>query len=211
MWKKMLKLKDVAKTFHMKVVGNGRHSSFWFDRWSDLGSLSELLGDRGPIDLGIRKEATVEEDILKPRRRRHRLDRLNDIERALNSIAAEQSSTGDDLDMWRGNKGFKPLFSTQETWLMLRETKAQCGWAKVVWFSQATPKFSFMAWLAMLDRMSTMDRVSRWSQGIDTTCVLCTTAAETRDHLFSECTFSSQIWQFLMEGVGEKYSGTTLL
>lgn len=35
------------------------------------GVLSDLLGDRGIIDMGIRKEATVEEAVLKPRRRRH--------------------------------------------------------------------------------------------------------------------------------------------
>ena len=31
-------------------------------------------------------------------------------------------------------------------------------------FSQANPKFAFMAWLALRDRLSTMDRVSNWSQ-----------------------------------------------
>lgn len=51
-------------------------------------------------------------------------------------------------------------------------------------FSQANPKFAFMAWLALRDRLSTMDRVSNWSQGVDTTCVLCKNAVETKKHLF---------------------------
>lgn len=46
-----------------------------------------------------------------------------------------------------------------------------------------------------------MDRVSRWSQGIDTTCVLCKNATETRSHLFFECSFSSQIWEQLTKGI----------
>lgn len=46
MWKKMLKLRDVAKTFHTKAVGNGHHASFWFHRWSELGALSDWLGER---------------------------------------------------------------------------------------------------------------------------------------------------------------------
>ena len=41
----------------------------------------------------------------------------------------------------------------------------------------------------MLDRMSTMDQVSRSSHGVDTTCVLCKNDSETRDHLFFECAF----------------------
>ncbi|XP_013639646.1 PREDICTED: uncharacterized mitochondrial protein AtMg00310-like [Brassica oleracea var. oleracea] len=65
MWKKMLKLRDVAKTFHIKAMGNGRHTSFWFDRWSELGALSDQLGG-GIIDMCIRRDATVEDAILNP-------------------------------------------------------------------------------------------------------------------------------------------------
>lgn len=46
-----------------------------------------------------------------------------------------------------------------------------------------------------------MDRVERWSQGVDVTCVLCRSNAESRDYLFFECSFTSQIWQYLMSGV----------
>lgn len=65
MWKKMLKLRDVAKTFHIKAMGNGRHTSFWFDRWSELGALSDQLGG-GIIDMCIRRDVTVEDAILNP-------------------------------------------------------------------------------------------------------------------------------------------------
>lgn len=70
-----------------------------------------------------------------------------------------------------------------------------------VWFSHATPKFAFMTWLAIHDRLSTMDKVSLWSRGVDPTCVLCKKASESRDHLFFECTFSSQIWEQLVKGI----------
>ena len=33
MWRKTLKLRDVAKKFYRREVGNGRHISFWFDIW----------------------------------------------------------------------------------------------------------------------------------------------------------------------------------
>lgn len=60
----MLKLRDVAKTFYRKEMGNGRHTSFWFDKWSDKGVLIDLLGERGIMGMGIRKEATMEEAVL---------------------------------------------------------------------------------------------------------------------------------------------------
>lgn len=86
--------------------------------------------------------------------------------------------------MWLSGTKYKDKFSTHDTWMMLRESNQKCAWAKGIWFSQATPKFAFVIWLAMLDRLSTMERVSRWNQGIDTTCVLCKAASETREHLF---------------------------
>lgn len=53
MWKNFLKLKDLAKTYLKMEVNNGEHTSFWYDSWSRLGCLKDLLGDRGTIDLGI--------------------------------------------------------------------------------------------------------------------------------------------------------------
>lgn len=57
MWKKNLKLRETAKRFIKKQIGNGRHVSFWFDNWSRNGVLFDLLGDRGIIDLGIRRDS----------------------------------------------------------------------------------------------------------------------------------------------------------
>lgn len=65
----------------------------------------------------------------------------------------------------------------------------------------ATPKFVFITWLAMLDRLSTMERVYKWSHGVDTICVMCKTATETRSHLFFECPYSSQLWSHLTLGI----------
>ena len=58
-----------------------------------------------------------------------------------------------------------------------------------------------MAWLAARDRLSTMDRISKWDRGVDVTCVLCKSEPETRSHLFFECRFSAQIWEHLTKGI----------
>ena len=203
MWRKMLKLRDMAKTFYKKDVGNGRDTSFWHDNWSTKGVLFEILGERGVIDMGIRNEATVEEAVLSigRRRRRHRTVMLNAIEAELLQLKEKLREGVEDVSLWRRKSGFKGNFSTQETWMLLREDYVQKNWAKSVWFSQATPKFSFLNWLAMLDRLSTMDRVARWSLGADVTCVLCKSDAESRNHLFLECAYSSEIWEHQMTGI----------
>lgn len=82
-----MKLREVAKLFYRREIGNGRHTSFWFDKWSDRGVLFDILGARGFIDMGIRREATVEEAVFNPRRRRrHRVEILNSIEEELRSL-----------------------------------------------------------------------------------------------------------------------------
>lgn len=77
-----------------------------------------------------------------------------------------------DVSTWRRKSGFKANFSTHETWMILRETYVECSWTRGIWFSMAPPKFSFVTWLAMLNRLSIMDRISKLSHGADTTCVL---------------------------------------
>lgn len=178
-------------------------TSFWYDSWSDQGSaLSVLLGRRGIIDMGIRNDATVEDAILESRRRRrHRTPLLMSIENELNALTDSLNVEELDISLWKRESGFKHLFSTQETWKLLREQKDKCRWSRGVWFSQATPKFAFIMWLATLNRLSTMDRISSWNPGADSTCVLCKSASESRDHLFFECSYSSQIWEHTIRGV----------
>lgn len=71
MWRKLLKLRDIAKTFCKREMGNGRNISFWYDNWSAKGILLEELGERGIIALGIKKEATIEDAVICTRRRRN--------------------------------------------------------------------------------------------------------------------------------------------
>lgn len=194
----------------MKVVGNGRHISFWFDKWCDMGVMIEILGDRGIIDMGIRIEATVEEVLLNPRmRKRHRRAVLSDIERELEKLMVTHDPNVRDQDLWRSPLGYKPNFSTQHTWQLIRESGTICTWGKSTWFPQATPKYAFIAWLATRNRLATMDRVASWGQVVDTTCVLCKSAQETRNHLFFECFVSSQIWKQLTQGILQSAFATT--
>lgn len=76
-----------------------------------------------------------------------------------------------------------------------------CDWSKSIWFSHATPKYAFMAWLAIRDRLTTMEKVAKWSQGVDVTCVLCKREPESRSHLFFECSYSSQVWEYITKGI----------
>lgn len=90
-----MKLREIAKTFYKIEIDNGRHISFWYDCWSEKGVIFDLVGERGFIDLGIRKEATLEEAVLNLRRRRHhRSEVLREVETALESVRSWMSVSG---------------------------------------------------------------------------------------------------------------------
>jgi len=84
MWKKVLKFRDAAIQLCKAEVNNGAHTFFWYDNWSDMGRLIDIAGDRGVIDMGIKKHATMADAWGNRRRRRHRVDLLNKVEERLN-------------------------------------------------------------------------------------------------------------------------------
>jgi len=134
-WRKMLKLRYVAMTFHMKAVRNGRHISFWFDRWSELGVMPELLSERGILEMGIRREATLEEALCNQRRKkRHRRHILNDIEKDMGIVKEKLRSGTENVDLWRWKSGYKTNFSISETWQQAREVGSLCTLGRVSGF-----------------------------------------------------------------------------
>ncbi|KAG7599681.1 GAG-pre-integrase domain [Arabidopsis suecica] len=199
-WKKILKYREVAKSFTKVDVGNGNSVSFWFDNWSNLGRLADIVGERGFVDLGISKEATVAEAWTRRRRRPHRVSLLNDIEENLRSIWQQQRKEEDTV-LWKGkNDAFQEHFSTKETWEQIRATSPMVSWHKEVWFTHATPKYAFCTWLVVQDRLSTGDRMVKWNGSASGDCVFCN-SPETRDHLFFSYNFTSVVWAALVSGL----------
>ncbi|KAK4393106.1 hypothetical protein Sango_1781400 [Sesamum angolense] len=52
------------------------------------------------------------------------------------------------------------------------------------------PRYSFVLWMAILDKLSTMDKP--WLSHLGGVCVLCGREMETHEHLFFRCNFSRQ-------------------
>ncbi|XP_024014527.1 uncharacterized protein LOC112088476 [Eutrema salsugineum] len=146
MWRKLLKYRDLAKQFYMVEVKGGNNTSFWFDHWSDLGCLFDRVGDRGPIQLGINRLATVGEVLDRHRRRRHRQTIYTDIEYEILKIRQQREEGVDDVVKWKSHSGqWQPKFVSRDTWDHIRIVRPKVNWYRGVWFSQATPKYSFMA------------------------------------------------------------------
>ncbi|XP_013717367.1 uncharacterized protein LOC125594991 [Brassica napus] len=158
-----------------------------------------LSGSRGCIDLGIRLEATVDTVIKSHRRRRHRVATLNDIEDHIQSIKERGLLEGEDIKLWKREDKYKSVFNSKETWKMIRGPQPKVNWYAGIWFAFHTPKYSFMAWLAIRNRFATGDRVQQWNTNHPSSCVFCNVPVESRNHLFFACSFSRRVWKDLAQ------------
>ncbi|XP_024011406.1 uncharacterized protein LOC112086667 [Eutrema salsugineum] len=201
MWKQILHIRHLAEAFLRVRVGNGRSALFWYDNWSSLGNLLNLFGARGCVDLGIPHTATVEDAILSHRRRRHRVQKLNEVEDELEALRRRYQQTEDDTFLWKSKVDlFKTIFSAKATRDQLISS-SKVPWAEGIWFKHHSPKFGFMAWLALHNRLSTGDRMQQWNPNISVSCALCQAPLESRDHLFFSCPFSMRIWTTVAKGI----------
>ncbi|XP_039010362.1 uncharacterized protein LOC120139094 [Hibiscus syriacus] len=88
--------------------------------------------------------------------------------------------------------------NSKSIWEELRIKHEKVFWHKLVWFPLHIPKFSIISWLAVLDRLPTIERLIR--MGITTvgSCILCNNALETRNHLFADCAMVAALWNEIL-------------
>lgn len=171
-------------------INNGSTTFFWYDDWSQLGVLINLTGERSCIDLGIPLNATVERAVQSYRRRRHIVFVFMQIEHEILRLRNQGHNQEDDVCQWRReNDEFRPGFSSSQKWNIIRSHLPKTPWFKGIWFPGETPKYSFLTWLAAHNRLSTGDMILRWNPQVVSTCWLCNSVTESRDHLFFECSF----------------------
>lgn len=88
------------------------------------------------------------------------------------------------------------MYNSGATWFALRSHAALVPWYHLVCFKGHTPRHSFIVWLAILNKLSTKDRLVKWMPSADTQYVLCG-GLELRDHLFFSFPYSTEEWRNL--------------
>lgn len=194
-WRKLLKLRPLAYDCLKYEVNDGNTASFWFDNWVGEGKLIEVTRDIGTQYLGIARHATIAdaagENGWKICSRGHR--NFSAIYEKIYDFPPPDPLAGADKVSWRFDANeFKERFYSESTWNYFRSKKDRVAWRRLVWFSQAVPRNSFMVWLAFRNRVSTGDRMRTW--GITQGCTLCGEVNETRDHLYFACPLISCIF-----------------
>ncbi|KAL0696022.1 hypothetical protein Bca4012_063202 [Brassica carinata] len=89
----------------------------------------------------------------------------------LNEIKAEadhelaENQNAHDVILWRKTETeYSKHFSTAATWQLIRTQGTAQDWSKVVWFQLGVPRFAFITWLAIKNRLSTGDLMQTWGQ-----------------------------------------------
>ncbi|XP_018488189.1 uncharacterized protein LOC108858819 [Raphanus sativus] len=193
---RLLKLRSKAIEFIRISIGNGEATYFWWDPWTPFGSLYSYLGQDGPTRLGVPLFALVS-DVwngnswsLPEARSNCQLDLLA----FLTTISPTDIP---DSPSWIVNGQSQNLFISRLVGEAIRPNIAAKSWAPLIWHKGIIPRHATTTWLFILDRNPTLDRLHSWGLDVETTCLLCGLDNESRNHLFFECHFSSQVWSFI--------------
>lgn len=190
---KLLKLRTVVFPLIKLCLEDGLTARFWHDNWSPLGSLAATL-NASASRLGIPDNATVASLYrigawrLPPARSEPQLL----LHAFLTTIIF---TTNPDYYEWEIAGKVSLTYSTGQTYSYLRGNIDEVSWAKAVWFSNGIPRQQFHAWLLVLDRCPTRNRLLSWGIQVSPLCLLCNNDHESRDHLFFNCSFSFHLWE----------------
>ncbi|XP_018462974.2 uncharacterized protein LOC108834110 [Raphanus sativus] len=184
-------------------VRAGTTASFWFDNWTSLGPLIELVGENGPMVSGLSINAVVADALTSEGwwldRSRSRSPTITLLKECLPDAQEIIDAEEDDKYWWFPQPGQGTgVFSTSETWRVLHPSPVEVFWHKAIWFNGRIPKHAFISWIAARNRMVTRDRLISWGLQVPSSCVLCSGSIESRQHLFFNCSFSSRVWNYFM-------------
>ncbi|KAL0411296.1 UNVERIFIED_CONTAM: hypothetical protein Slati_3719300 [Sesamum latifolium] len=192
-WRKLLKLRLILQTNIQFCVGDGMRFFLWHDPWHTLGPLI-LRYPRGPQLTGTCSSATLS---LVLDNGQWRWPLFTDISCSDIVYLLPPIHPGTDRVTWRSNGC---AFSTSSAYDLFRPPGPKVGWSSLLLGSLKIPRNSFILWLVILGKLSTLDKP--WLLHFGGTCVLCMDGqAETHDHLFFACSYSRHCLAHIREHV----------
>lgn len=95
---------------------------------------------------------------------------------------------------WINNGKTQRSFSSSYVYHSLLPHTPKVPWYPLIWIKKGIPKHKTLAWLMLLNRSPTRDRLLSWGLQTDPLCLLCNRENESRNHLFFSCTYSASVW-----------------
>ncbi|KAL0292675.1 UNVERIFIED_CONTAM: putative ribonuclease H protein [Sesamum angustifolium] len=161
-WRKLLRLRSALLPYIEFKVGNGEIFSIWHDPWHSLGTLIRRFPSgpsRTNIPIAAKLSAViVDGDWSWPP--------ITDMECIEILHLLPNIHNGNDSILWRGGE-----FTTTVAYGIFRTPGPIVGWYPLLSGPCKIPRFSFVLWLAILGKLSTMDKP--WLSHLGGVCVLC--------------------------------------
>ncbi|GJQ95829.1 hypothetical protein Tco_0006968 [Tanacetum coccineum] len=205
-WRKVLQLRPLIRDYIGFSISDGDKASLWFDNWSTLGPLAEFISSRDRHVAGLNASSMV-------------CDVFHDgiwnwpaslclKYPHLQTIQCRSTNASSDCLEWRNEDGQVKVFSVSMVWATIRHRNTKIDWYAVVWFPFCIPRHAFNLWLVIKQKLKTQDKVASWevSDSLMTVCPLCEMVRDSHEHIFFECSFSKQVWDYMKSFAALPYS-----
>nr|GEU79134.1 RNA-directed DNA polymerase, eukaryota, reverse transcriptase zinc-binding domain protein [Tanacetum cinerariifolium] len=87
---------------------------------------------------------------------------IDTFPRLLNVQNVNLDMQSKDKIMWKRGDGKLCRFTVNQTYKDLLSVEEEVEWWKVTWLSQNIPKHAFILWLAVLNKLTTQDKIKKW-------------------------------------------------
>ncbi|XP_019237338.1 PREDICTED: uncharacterized protein LOC109217530 [Nicotiana attenuata] len=94
----------------------------------------------------------------------------------------------------------KGKYSIKKAYISQMQQYAKPSWKSLYLTKGLMPRHQFIMWMALHQKLATVERVIKWGINVAKECVLCTSGKdETMEHLFFECAYSKFVWDQLLQ------------
>ncbi|KAK1406264.1 hypothetical protein QVD17_41555 [Tagetes erecta] len=192
-WRKILQLREVVRPYIHQIIGDGKSTFIWSDRWCDHSPLSRFVTTRAMYMEGFSRTDKVA-DLVIDRNWSWPIAWYDLFPVLINIPVPLLSYNRKDVSIWHDNQGVERKFSIHIVWETIRHRNPKVPWYNMVWFRYCIPRHAFHVWLVCRKKLNTQDKMKMWDMNMSC-CMLCMRAMDSHAHLFFECEFSNQIWK----------------
>ncbi|XP_049414575.1 uncharacterized protein LOC125877274 [Solanum stenotomum] len=92
-----------------------------------------------------------------------------------------------------------PIFSVKKMYIRMRGEFPKVEWRRFICNNAAPPRWTFILYLALNERLQTRERLAAWGIVDDLRCVLCSSGMDSSEHLFFVCKYSATLWRKILQ------------
>nr|GEX07717.1 hypothetical protein [Tanacetum cinerariifolium] len=195
-WKNILKLRNEVRDHIVMKIGNEEKAKVIYDNWSSIGILQSFITQRDIYDARLDANMVVK-DLVSKGVCKWPIEWTSKYPMLSQQPNISLNEHKKDELIWKSRDGKECKFSVKQACEDLSCCYNAVKWKNLVWFSQNIPKHAFILWMAILNKMTTQDKVRTWGSTDVMRCPLCCNDMDSHDHLFFKCQFANEFWKII--------------